>query len=469
MSNNSDKPFRFRVSLRGLFLALLVLGAGFGILGRLLRQNPQMFAAVVGALSTVVPYVLAVGTILWIGGRRRQYGLLVWGICLIVLPFVGFGTIALTQMFVGTSPSNLRTQTTANLIDQQLPKQLDAPWVWRELEQRLAAGNLSQEEAESAVGKLIANMRATKPEGWDQPLSWQRDFLASAEQAGLLSDEVITDLADAFYGPTATIRPLPRLRQVNNGFEIEIDYGSSWGEHSTAVPALLWQVDRVLLDGQPVKVEQLHRHGTSWSGGYEGTVAMGEHEVICEVTCAYVDQAKLIGLDPRRLPSARWPKAIKQWTQTISAPLTVFNDTESLVKLTTDASLDPSGGIRVKRCVIQADQNSTKKVIVELDLGAAVSMSWDVSIVLAGSEVPLGARWVAISENRQSSGGNMLSAKIESLDPLIEIADIRLTPAPEHVEHRPEVKEIWGKQVTLFSVPIERLDLEVESESDSDE
>ena len=466
MSNDANKTGRFRVSLKVLLLVLLAIGAGFGLLGRLLRHDPRMFSAVVGVLSTIVPYVLAVGTILWMGRKRRQFGLLAWGIFLILLPFIGFGVMALTQMYAGPSPGNLGMQSNADIINKQLPTRIEEPWVWQELERRLAARSLSKEEAESAVGKLIAHMKASKPNGWDRPLNWQSDFLKSASKSGLLSDQLLADLSDAYYGPTAKIQPLKRLREANRGFDIDIQYGSNWA--SDTVPALLWQVDRVLLDGQPIEFKQNYRNSRGWSSKHEGKIAKGDHDVTCEITCAYVDRSKLIGLNVRRLPATRWPKPIKKWKQTISAPLTVFDKDASLVQLTNDTELDPTGEIKVKRCVVQADEGNSKKIFVELDMATGAS-SWDVSVVLAGKEIPLGYRWAFITKGRSSSGGPALSAKIKSLDPGLEVADIKLTPAPKHIEHMSEVKEIWGKPITIFSVDLERLDLEVGSQSDADQ
>jgi len=141
----------------------------------------------------------------------------------------------------------------------------------------------------------------------------------------------------------------------------------------------------------------------------------------------------------------------------------VFNVDEPLVKLSTNANLDPRGGIQVKRCVVQADEAKKKKVIVEMALSGITSMSCDVSITLAGQTIPLGSQWIAHSANGNTTmrGSSNLSAIIESLDPVIEYADITLTPAPKHIEHRPEVTEIWGKPITLSGVLVERLDLEV--------
>ncbi len=41
-------------------------------------------------------------------------------------------------------PSGLRYLSTQQILEQRLPKQIEEPWVWSELESRLKAGSLSQ-------------------------------------------------------------------------------------------------------------------------------------------------------------------------------------------------------------------------------------------------------------------------------------------------------------------------------------
>ncbi|MCA9119834.1 MAG: hypothetical protein H6822_01280 [Planctomycetaceae bacterium] len=197
-----------------------------------------------------------------------------------------------------------------------------------------------------------------------------------------------------------------------------------------------------------------------------GPVALGEHELTLEFACAYVDKSKLIGLDANSLPVNRWPNAAKRWKQTVTAPLQVFTADETLVKLSTDPNLDPRAGITVKRCVVQMQNGGKKKVILEMEISGAIAMSCDVSITLGGKTVALGSRWAASNENGSVAGGSALSAVIESLDPIIEYADFTLTPAPQQIESRSDVSEIWGQPILLHSIPVERLDLELEHPSE---
>ena len=107
-------------------------------------------------------------------------------------------------------------------------------------------------------------------------------------------------------------------------------------------------------------------------------------------------------------------------------------------------------------------------MIVELEFTPALSipLSCDVSITLAGRTTRLGSKWIVRRANGSTSGGTNLQAVIESLDPSIKVADITLTPAPKYIDQRSEVTEIWGKPITLYNVPIERIDLETQQASE---
>jgi hypothetical protein len=404
--------------------------------------------------------------VLFLRGRERRWGLVVWAAVLLLMPFVGMTTVFLVSQFVGSSPGNLRAQSTQVLVEQRLPNQVDEPWVWNELESRLNAGSLSQQEVEDAIKQLIAHMKSTHPEGYDRSLSWQDGFLRSATQAGKISDPVLFDLCDALYGTKPVIRPLPRLRENNPRLEIRVEYGNTFDHHNGLAVQLLWAVKRVHLDGVPLDVRQNHKHGDTWSGSHEGSLPVGDHEVTVEVEAAYIDRDKLIGLNTNDLPGDRWPKARKRWTKTVSAPLKVYTQEETIVPLSTNRSRDPrnTGGIRIQRCVVQADRDDTKKIVVKVEFsdGLAIPLSCDVAAELDGQTIKLGRLWVVRDQNRQSSGGSQLTGQIDVLDASTKYTDIILTPNPAHIEQRPEVSEIWGEEIVLPGIPIERLDLELE-------
>jgi hypothetical protein len=436
-----------------------------------------MFQAVVGMLSTLGPFLLAIGTILWIGFRSkpdRRWGLIAWGATLLVLPILGMGVMIVGYQIAPLvasptpgrplSPGELRSVGTRQLIEQHLPNRIDEPWVWNVLEDRVQTGQMSQQDVDDAIGTLITHIKTTRPKGWDRPLSWQDEFLEAAAAAGLISEPVLLDLCDAFFGPKPLLRPLPRVREGQAGLQIEMEYGSTWSDNAGLPLELLWDVNRVLLDGKPLEVRQTSRHREGWSGYHDGSLPAGDYEMTVEVQCAYVDRAKLIGLQAHRLPVERWPQARKQWKQTVSAPLKVYPADERIVGLSTNSALDPgrSGGVKVERLVVQADEDGKKRIILRLAFseGLSIPLSYDVSAVLEDQRVNLGSTWVVEQPDRRSTGPGQLQKQIDALDPAVKRADVILTPNPRHIDSRPEVSEIWGEKTIIKDVLIERLDLE---------
>lgn len=513
MPANHETSRGIKFSLKAFLFVLIAVGVGAGVMGRLFFKQPEIFMGVLSLVSTAVPFLLAIVTILWIGFRHkpawstpicgeckgelretqvdrvancpecganltepkavlymrvqgRRWGLVAWGGVLLVMPVLGFGMLFVAQYFIGPSPSGLRGVSTQELIQQRLPKQIDEPWVWRELAYRLGAGKLSQQEVDDAVKRLISHMKATRPQGWDRPLSWQDDFLKPANQAGKISEPVLFALCDAFYGPKPVVQPLPRVREgQQQGFGIDVKYGSTWSRHSGLGVELLWEVTRVLLDGKPLNVRKNHKHGEQWSGYYDGSLGAGDYEVTVEIQCAYVDPNKLLGQNIHDLPAKLWPKARRQWQLSASAPLKVYTKDVPIVPLTTDPGRDPNknGGIRVSRFVVQPDRDNSKKVILKTDFssGLPIPLSCDVAVAFHDQTVELGRLWVVRTENHSASSGTQLQKRLDTLAPTVKYADIILTPNPSHIEHRPEVSEIWGAKIILRGVPIERLDLEV--------
>jgi hypothetical protein len=226
----------------------------------------------------------------------------------------------------------------------------------------------------------------------------------------------------------------------------------------------LWQVERVLVDGQPIDVKEIHRISRQWSGRHQGNLAAGGHELTVEVACAYVDEAKLIGLDADSLEVKRWPKPRKQWLTKVSAPFTVYPSLQPIVGLDTDASRDPNstGGIKIERLVVQAGRDGKKSIILKIGFTPELSvpLSCDVGVMVGGDSLHLGQTWIVRQGNSQTSGGSQFQAQIEKLDPAIRSADVILQPNPIHIERVPGVEKIWGKPIVIPAVPLERLDLD---------
>ncbi len=466
MSDTPQPRHGFPLSLRFCLFAFLAIGVVAGLLGRLFFRNLEVFLAVFSMICTAGPFLAAVITIVTLGTRQRprSRGLVIWGIFLLLTPIVGMGALLLARAMLGPQLSSMTTLSNQQVIEQELVKRIDEPWVWNELESRLNAGKLNQAEVDAAINKLIAHMKATKPEGWDQPFHWQDDFLAAARQADIVSEPVLFDLCDVFYGPQPRIQPLPRVRESAQGIDITVQYGNTWDSHSGLGLKLVWEVTQVRLDGQPVEFRQNHRHSEQWGGRYEGALSAGAHEITVEVECAYIDPDKLIGLNEYDLPKSQWPKPRKQWKQTVAAPLRVFTKDEPIVPLTTDPnrSPGPNGGVKIDRLAIQPDRDDSKKIVLKLQFNAGlpVPLSYDVAVVLDGETIPLGGIWAYQTANRSSSGSTQLTGRVSQLDESVQYAQVILTPNPAHIERQPEPQEIWGTAVKLPRTPLERLDLE---------
>ena len=510
MANSSEPPKRFQVSLRTYLIAVLAAGLTLGILGQLLWLQPDIFAVAIYVLATIVPFVLAIGTVLWIGfhrspiwslpvcatcrrdlrwfdlnevascpecgadltaskalaferSRYRSGQMIAWGFVLLLMPVIGIAGTILVRAVAGPTPGNLGLRSNQEVIQKRLLPQVDQPWVWQELERRLAAGKLSQKEVDEAVKILIGHMTTTKPNGWDEPFHWQDGFLKAATSADLLSDPVLIDLCDAFFGTTAELKPLERMREGRAGFAPRIEFGSRWDHHFGAGVKLLWEVTSVKLDGKPLPVRRTSKNDHEWSGYYDDPLPAGEHEVTFEIECAYIDNARLAGLKTGRLPARNWPEALKRWQQTLSTRFTVHTTDEQILEFVTDFDRSPerTGGIQVNRLVVLDDLGGGKRLSLNVDFNEnlVVPIAFDVVAKLGEEEIPLGYMHAAGNSGWSTRSGTGLEKRIDTLDPDVRTADLILTPNPKNLERYPQVKELWGEKIIVRDVPLERFDL----------
>src|SRR6266496_5872905 len=104
------------------------------------------------------------------GKWRRQPRLVIGGLTLIALPvLVGLGLGAMPRsrsaaMVAAVGPANRSSQPTSAIL-ASLPKSINAPWDWQELDRRLRAGSLSAADVSSAVGILITQLQADRAAG----------------------------------------------------------------------------------------------------------------------------------------------------------------------------------------------------------------------------------------------------------------------------------------------------------------
>jgi hypothetical protein len=317
-----------KFSLKSWLISMCVLGAVVGVMARLLMENPEMFLTVVRIGSTVGPFVLATATIVWLGlrGTPRGRGLVMWGCTLFLTPILVH--IALALLLPSGNP--LQVLTTQRLISKRLTAQIEEPWVWRELERRLVNGDLTKAEVDSAVEELTAHMKRTKPAGWNQPLSWQNNFLKSAIQKRMISQSVFIGLCEAFFGPSPTVKVMSAsLSEDDTRFTLSVEYGSNWSDHSGLDVQLIGDINQVLLDDKPVKLHDVQKYfGRQASMTVEADLTPGEHKLAVELECAFVDTSRLAGANLNTLQVDQWPKARKRWTTTQTIPMQVSPSAE---------------------------------------------------------------------------------------------------------------------------------------------
>lgn len=312
-----------RISLRNWLLVVGVIGAVIGILARLLFREPETFLTVLQLGASVGSFLAAVGTIIWIGLRStpRRRGLIAWGVALLATPLL----MALAVSLLMPTGNPLSLMSTQRLIAVRLPQQVNEPWAWDELERRLRAGKLAKTEVDAAVKELVAHMKQTHPQGWNQPFPWQRKFLEPALQQNMISEPVFLDLCEAFFGtkPTVTLLP-PALIDGDTRFNFRIEYGTPWSDTSGLGVKLVWDVKQLELDGKPVTVRRVQKHfGREAQISGEAPLAAGDNHLVLEFDSALIDESRLQGANLDTLKASQWPQPRKRWSSKVTLPIPV--------------------------------------------------------------------------------------------------------------------------------------------------
>ena len=138
-------------------------------------------------------------------------------------------------------------------------------------------------------------------------------------QAGMISDDSLLALCEAFYGPAPTVKlTAAQIDTSDNGFGFRVEYGNPWSDNSGLGVELLWSVRRVLVNGEQLPIGTYDKHfGRQADVTVDSKPAIGKHTVAVEVECAIIDKARLTGVDEDRLPPDQWPKARKRSTNTL--------------------------------------------------------------------------------------------------------------------------------------------------------
>gem|GEM_PF-5516843 len=457
-----------------MLIALTVAGVAIGLLAQLYFANPSACLGLVMALSTVLPFLLATGTLIRLGWRSKQRSVAVWGTVLLLTPIAGSALVFLLQSFARPGSGGLGVMSNKQIMQRELPKDMDGYQVWEELEYRAKNNNLSAGEVDQVVGSLAAYGKKKHPRGWSQPLHRQEEFMRLVRKKDLISKDILVDMCDAYFGS-------PRIRPYNaataSGQDVHIEYGTPWNEdhHHGLGVAHVWSVKELLVDGKPLELKRQYHRSDNWNGDPKEPISKDAKELTAKVDVAYLYAEKLIGLDTRNLPIERWPKAIKRWTKTIKIPLDGSDPLKKPLpplKLATDPKWKPAAP-SIDRLVVQMDAKADNFRTLVVRMGEAVRppipISFDVFVMIDETKLSAGKYYVIPRKNGISYGGTELITRGHLIDSTAEYADVIFEPNVEHLQKRlansdesedEKIKMVWGKPFAIREVKLERLDLE---------
>ena len=162
-------------------------------------------------------------------------------------------------------------------------------------------------------------MKKSNPQGWNQPLHWEGEFIKLVAQKQLVSQQALLDLCDAFYGSQPTLDHFSGMPGFRADHRIGIEFGNHWGFHSDLPIRLIWFPTKVLVDGEPVRFQTDMSHGNDWDGEFFGSFPSGDYKLTVEVECAYVDNNSRGMFDDGCVERKDWPKLLhKTWTTSVS-------------------------------------------------------------------------------------------------------------------------------------------------------
>lgn len=399
----------------------------------------------------------------FVRGRGKRWVLAVWAVLLLISPFgIGAGLWLVQTRLQGPGPGHYGSVSTATLIQTHLPQRVDQPWVWQELEARIQSGALTPAEGDDALDALTQHLQG-QPSAGVRHISWQRQFLADAHGAGLLSDTAVAAFSDAYFGPQAQVDPLPRMREGRRPIEFVLRYGSHASDETPW--RLDWEVVEVQLDGESVDTLTInHQNVAATHGRVTLDLTPGEHEVAFVVEAVYLDRQAVRGIDLDSVPVANWPDPKKRWRHDVKTPLRVHGRDETVVEPIADPSLNPASSVRIDQLAIQPHGQRERAVAqVNFEPAPAVPVSFD--IVIDTGQRRIGAGSIA-SWPRPAGGQSMRSRRsnedVSDLGPSIRRVDVHLVPNARHVDHVPDVTQIWGEPIVIEDVELVRLDLPAE-------
>lgn len=466
-SMQEDGSSGIQFSLRNMWIGLLVVGSYVGIMGRLFLYSPNLFYSIWGLTVTVVPFLLAIISLIYVSRNLpSSHKIRLWAVALALTPFLGLlcmplfrtlqATIGTEPSLASVSPGDYATIATDKLVSKYLPPRVQEPWVWDELEKRLAADDMTREQVAQAIDTWIVELEQSQ----FRHISWQRRFLVAARKADLIEGTQLIELHRAFLEKPEI--ETERLRESNKQVEFDVDI-----QHIRAdeLPYdIVWDVTNVEVDGVKMQYKIKHRSQHGFAGTIAKDLTAGKHKLAVQLKLAFVDRDRLVGLNFQSLDSTSWPKTVKVWEETIESTYDVYEDAKPVIKLVDDPKQNPSQFINPK-LIVQNDGDK-KKLILEISIrDAPISCSFQCSVHIDEKQYALGTKYVAHTGSSTHSNGGQRSVSIDPADlpSDIETANVILVPDPSLVFRLSGVEEIWGKEIVIPAVPIKRYDLETQN------
>ncbi|MCX5662158.1 MAG: hypothetical protein NTW19_20975 [Planctomycetota bacterium] len=418
------------------------------------------------------------------GEQRWQPWMIVAGLAALCSPILFFVLLIQVQMIARPPrvPTALPTQSNATLL-ANLPKSMNEPVLWNELDVRLKSGRLTPAETDQAFAAITTHLRDPNVAGKPRDrIIWSSAFVDSALASGNLKPERMQAFCQAFLGdgPEVKVPALVRMASapreggpVGTQTEFEIACPQFNGGSGFIV---IWAVRGQKLDGKPaallrdVSVPSAKfeangdylsgspRNYSRWRLAPPAEAGPGEHELEATFDVAVVPAAaRLMGIDGRAGTPDKWPKAICMWSSVAKRKFKLIGPDEEIVNLVTDPARDPvaAGGLALKGIATRA---ASQGVTLMFDWAMpskapGMPLMGEIRVRGEGIDQTLGIwSWI-------SNGTVQAEWKVRVLPPELKTIDVTITPAPRSAELRNGVTEIWGKPIEFKDVPLERHDL----------
>jgi hypothetical protein len=412
--------------------------------------------------------------IVWGTFRPRKKWLIIGAVIAVTMPAVFLPLMLMhvrsaaifpvpTAMFPGSPAFLARSNAT---VVAALSTTANQPWDWQELERRLDNGTLSNAEITAVIDKLIAYLN-TQPA--NQPLSWCDSFLTKADSAGNISNTQYQRLARSFYkSTTVSIAASARSGQT---VAVNVNGGVFWQLPGSQ---FVYALRDVSVNGKSLSLEHQGYRGQSKAGiqsELDYLSAVGPQQIagrlkldlpagdyVLNVT---VDVAVLHDKTAPQLggnfpgQAGGWPLGRASWTESTSLPIKLVPAEQSPIALVTDSSLNPRSSVQVKSIrVIRHGSGQQATADVEI-AGNKVACSFDLFLRIAGKLYPIGS----LVAHTNGSTGTQAPCNLSSLDASVNTADVLLRPNPSRAEGVPGIDSVWGAEIDVLGVTLQRFDL----------